>query len=149
VELDALPRGEPERAVAVAIGELVERQILRRRQPAAGDAHAHHQLRLLAQALLLELGGAVAVIALVDAVEFEQHGGLAAEGRRVAAELVRERAAQAMACELDLLDLGGTAITCHRQLLPRGHREDHVCENILFHRDHVVKCCIMRNNSVK
>ncbi len=44
VELDGLPRGDAQRAVAVAVGDGVEREILRGAQPAAGQPRAHHQL---------------------------------------------------------------------------------------------------------
>ena len=116
MELDALSRREPKRAVAVAVRELVERQILRRREAAAGYAHAHHQLGQLAEALLFELRRDVAVVALIDAVELEQNGGVAAEGRRAGADLFGEPPAQTVACELDLLDLGGTGVSGHGKL---------------------------------
>src|SRR5260370_3999598 len=97
--------------------------MLRPREAAAGYTHAHHQLGLLAEALLFELRRAVAVVALIDAVELEQHGRVAAEGRRARADLFGEPPAQTVACELDLLDLRGTRVSGHGKLpLPGLHR---------------------------
>src|SRR5260370_37868706 len=97
--------------------------MLRPREAAAGYTHALHQLGLLAEALLCELRRAVAVVALIDAVELAQHGRVAAESRRSGADLFGEPPAQTVACELDLLDLRGTGVSGHGELPFRGpHR---------------------------
>jgi hypothetical protein len=66
VKLDALPRRDPQRVVAVARREVVERDPLGRRHHAARDAAADHHLEFL--------GGfaEVAVVLLVDAVKLDE-----------------------------------------------------------------------------
>ena len=72
MKLDALARRDPQRPVGIAVGERVERQVLVGGQAPAGDADAHHELPDLVVAALLALGGAVAVIPLINAVKFEE-----------------------------------------------------------------------------
>ena len=50
----------------------VERQPLRGRQHAAGDAHAQHEGERLLQLLARALGAQVAVVLQIHAVEFDQ-----------------------------------------------------------------------------
>jgi hypothetical protein len=118
VELHALARRDAQAAVAEPVGEAVQREPLRRGEAAAGDARAHHELGRLAEAALLPLGRAVAVVALIDAVELEERAVGVAEPRGAGVgDRLRERAAQARARFLDRLDprpahrgaLGGTA----------------------------------------
>src|SRR5262249_33834872 len=104
---DALPRRDPQRAVGVLVSKPVERQILLGRQPSAGDADADHELGALLLAGLLELGRAVTVVALVDAVELEEVVAVLVERRagRVG-EPGGQRATQRAALPLHLFDLG-------------------------------------------
>ncbi len=82
VKLDALPCRNPQRPVGPSAGDRVEAEILLRGQPPAGDADADHELPHLALATLLQFGGAVAVVTLVDAVKFEERIALFIERLR-------------------------------------------------------------------
>ena len=72
MQLESLARGEAQRAVGVAPGNLIERQPLLWRTDAAGQAGADHEtvgrLQLLQAALLAQ----VAVVLLVAAVQLEE-----------------------------------------------------------------------------
>ncbi len=81
VELDALPGGDPQRPVGPAFGDPVEAEILLGREPPARNPHPDHELPDLVVAALLARGGGVAVIALIDAVKFEQRIALLVERR--------------------------------------------------------------------
>src|SRR5262249_20201007 len=76
---------------------------------------AHHELIVLGLAGLLQFGGAVAVVSLVNSVEFEQRVALAVKGRRRVGEVARQMAAQLAALLFYGLGLG----------------------NLLYHRAHV------------
>jgi len=79
VELERLARGDAQRAVGEAAGELIVHEVLRGGDDAAGLARAHHDGVFLARLAL------VAVILLVDAVELDELFVVPAEtvGRRV------------------------------------------------------------------
>ncbi len=97
VELDALPRRYPERAVGPVFGDFVKTKILLRGQPPAGNPHPDHELPYLAFAALFQFGRAVAVVALIDPVEFEQRVPLLVERgggfRQVAGNVAAQLAA--------------------------------------------------------
>ena len=71
VELHALPCGNAQAGIAVAVGEFVQRQILRGGEDAAGHAHAQHEVVFFFFATLLAFGGGVTVVLLVATVEFQ------------------------------------------------------------------------------
>ena len=121
MKLDALPRRDPERAVGTATGQVVEREILRRGQTAAGNAHAHHELPVLAVAALLQFGGAVAVIALIDAVKLEQAVPGIVERVGGIGEVARQIAAQLPALLLYRFGFGEGLDLGHFRLSRRGH----------------------------
>ncbi len=97
VELNALPCGQPERAVAVAVGEFVERQILRGGQASGRHPHAHHEGIILLLPALLQRGRGVAVELLVGAVEFQEVVAVLADLGPARRQFHGQRAAQAMA----------------------------------------------------
>ena len=105
MKLNALPRRDPQRAVRMAVGEPIEGEILIGGEPPAGDADAHHELPHLAFAALLQFGRAVAIISLIDAVEFEQRVTLLVERVFGVDEVAGEVAAQMPALLLDRLGL--------------------------------------------
>jgi hypothetical protein len=87
VELEGLPRGEPERAVGVLARQPVHGEPLRRRAHATGYPHADHEAVGRLEALLLPLVAQVPVVLLVDAVELGELRVRFGEG---AGGLVRE-----------------------------------------------------------
>jgi hypothetical protein len=114
VKLDALTRRDAQRAIGVTVGKIVQREVLVGGQAPARNADPHHELPVLLVAALLALGGAVAVIALIDAVKFEEAiPGLVERVRRVG-EIARQIAAQMAALLLDRLGF--------RDCVERGHR---------------------------
>ena len=119
VKLDALPRRDPQRPVGVTVGEFVEGEILLGGEPSARDAHADHELPDLVVAALLALGGAVAVVALVNTVEFEQRITLVVERHRRVREVARDMTAQLPALLLDRLGLRNGVDLNHVQALSR------------------------------
>ena len=72
VELEGLPRRQPQHLSAMAAAKIVELQPLCRAQHAARNAHARHEgerrLQLLAAALVAD----VAIVLLIDAVKLHQ-----------------------------------------------------------------------------
>ena len=114
----------------VAVGEAVEREVLVGGQPAARDADAHHELPELVVAALLALGGAVAVVALIDAVEFQQAVAGIVERRRGVGEIARQIAAQLAALLLDGLGLREVVDGAHR----RSARQPVCGEDLARHR---------------
>ena len=74
VELHRLPRGQPQRAVAVIARHPVERQPLRAGEDPAGNPHADHEGKRLLHLLARTLGAQIAIILQVHAVEFHQLG---------------------------------------------------------------------------
>ena len=103
MKLDALACGDPQRAVRVAIGDRIEREILIGGQPPARDAGAHHELPDLLLAALFALGGAVTVIPLIDPVEFEERVALLVERGGGVREISGNMPAQLTALLLDRL----------------------------------------------
>ena len=81
MELELLPGRDPERAVADGPGELVEGQVLRGVELAAGHPDPDHELVRLLLALALQQRAEVAVVLLVRAVELEHGRGVFAEVR--------------------------------------------------------------------
>ena len=129
VKLDALPRRDPQRPVGVTAGERVEGEILLGREPSARDADAHHELPDLVIAALLALGRAVAVVTLVDAVEFEERIALLVERRAGVGEIARDVPAQLPALLLDRLGLRNGVDLNHIAALSRrsGHNTAFRC----------------------
>ena len=72
MELDALPSGKPDGAVAVVARKLVHTQVLRRGQPAAWNLAADHEHVMLADALFSPRLAGVAIFLLIRTVELEQ-----------------------------------------------------------------------------
>ena len=103
VKLDALPCRDPQRAVGPITGDRIETEILLRGQPPAGNADADHELPHFAFAALLQFGGAVAVVTLVDAVKFEERIALLIERFLGVGEVSGDMAAQLPALLLDRL----------------------------------------------
>ena len=102
MELEGLPRGEPQRAVGVVVGDAVQRQPLRRRHEAAGQAHADHEAEGLLQLLLGALAAHVAVVLQIGAVELRELLVVLGDGAgHDLFEAVRDRAAKLMARFLD------------------------------------------------
>ena len=71
VELYALAGGNAQAGVAVAIGQFIEREILRCGEDAAWHAHAGHEAVLFILTALLAFGGSVAVVLFVTTVKFQ------------------------------------------------------------------------------
>jgi hypothetical protein len=89
----------------VPASERVECEILAGGEPSAGDAHAHHELPKLALPALFQFGGAVPVVALIDAVEFEQRIAFLVEGCGRVGEIAGDMTAQLAALLLDCFGL--------------------------------------------
>src|SRR5262249_23681536 len=87
-----------------------------------GNADAHHELPDLAVAALFALGGAVAVITLINTVEFEQRIALLVEGLRRVGKVLSQPAPQMAASLLDRLGLGNgfDGLDLIHATLPRG-----------------------------
>src|SRR5205085_11609371 len=96
------------------VGKIVEREVLVGGQAPARNADPHHELPDLVVAALLALGGAVAVIALIDAVKFEEAVAGLVEGVRRVGEIARQMPAQLPALLLDRFGF--------RDCVERGHR---------------------------
>ena len=119
VELVVLPRGDPQGAVAVAPGQVVEHEILIGREDAARDLAADHERVLGFSVAAAAPASRVAVLLLVDPVEFQELRALLREVVRLPGELGSEWPAQAATLLLDLLD--GTQRSCpvrHRHPFP-------------------------------
>ena len=72
VELHGFPRRQPDGAVGAFPRQLLDAEPLLRRQDAGGDPHPRHEDEGFFHALLAAFGAQVAVVLLVDAVEFRQ-----------------------------------------------------------------------------
>ena len=104
VQLHRLPRGQPHRPVGIGARHLVDRQPLRRREHAAGNAHAQHKGEGFLHALLGALGAQVAVVLQVEAVEFDELlVVLHDRAGNILAQALLKRAAQIIARFLDAL----------------------------------------------
>ena len=85
--------------------EPVEGKVLLGSEPPAGDADADHELPDLVIAALLALGGAIAVVTLVNPVEFEERITLVVERHSGVREVARNVTPQLPALLLDRLGL--------------------------------------------
>src|SRR5262249_15769751 len=101
VELDALPAGEAQGAVAVSVGQLVQGEILLRRHAAARNLAAHHEHVVLAKPLAAAGLAGVAVLLLIGAVGLQGLVGLLAERIAVFPQFFGDRAAQGTTVLLD------------------------------------------------
>src|SRR5262249_53197752 len=115
VKLDALARGDRKRAVAAAVGEIVECEVLVRRDFAARDLAADHEHVVLADAALGAILAGVAVVLLIGAVELQQLLVLIVEVVGVFKKLEGDGAAQGAAGLLDALDRGALDRWYHRR----------------------------------
>src|SRR5581483_7375597 len=86
-----------------------------------GDADPHHELPDFVLAALLALGGAVAIVALIGAVEFEQAVAAVVERHRGIGEVARDGAAQLPALLLDGLGLRDVVDGVYRRAHFRPH----------------------------
>src|SRR5262249_22268915 len=119
VELDALPRGEAERAVGVLAGQFVDGQVLLTGDLPAGDLAADHEHVRLAGPLFAACFSRVAVLLLVGPVELQEAFVGVAEMIDLGGDLVADRAAQMLAGFLLQLDGGalrlpGLGVMAHR-----------------------------------
>ena len=97
VKLDALTGGDAQGAVAVAGGNVIVSQILLGGEFAAWQLAAHHELVFLAGL------ARIPIHLLIRAVKFDQDfAGLTEKGVRTF-QVLRQRAAQAVTFEFDLL----------------------------------------------
>jgi hypothetical protein len=101
VELAALAGGEAQGAGGVAVGQVVEGEVLVRGDFAAGDLAADHEHVVLADALLGPPLAGVAVLLLVGAVELQQILAGVGQARDGAGQVFRDRAAELPAGFLD------------------------------------------------
>ena len=106
VELEVLARGHAQRAVGPLLADVVVRQVRLGRDDAAGDPRPDHQLVVLVEPFGARLFAAVAVILLVDAMEFQQLLGVVAECGRVLEQLLFDEPTQVIAARLDGLVAG-------------------------------------------
>src|SRR5690348_279907 len=104
---------------AYTVGEAVESEILIGGEPSAGDADSHHQLPDLVIAALLALGGTVAVVALVNSVEFEERIALFVEWGAGFGEIAGDMPAKLPALLLDRLGLRNGVDLNHIAALPK------------------------------
>ena len=81
-------------------------RVVTRSEPPARNADAHHELPDLVIAALLALGGAVAVVPLINAVKFQEAVAGFVERSGGVGEILGEIAAQLPALLLDRLGLG-------------------------------------------
>src|ERR1700739_1065650 len=105
MELNALRCRDPHGAIGVSVGEGIEGEILLGCEPPAWNADTHHELPDFVVTALLALGGAVAVVALVDSVEFEERVALIVERSAGIAEIAGDVPAQLTALLLDRLGI--------------------------------------------
>ena len=119
MELETLPGGDPERAVAEPVGQVVEREILLRGHRAGRNGDAHHELPGLLPAFGLAPPARVAVVLLVGAVELEQLEVVVPEVGRLPGQRIADRAPQVTAVALGQLDLG-RRLGGHDVILTRG-----------------------------
>ena len=99
MKLDRLTGRDPQRPIGVAIGDLVEKQVLLRRQLSAGQACPQHELVMIHRPVEL---ACVPILLLVDAVKFEKLVGGIAEKWISLGELLANRPAQSATLRLDL-----------------------------------------------
>src|SRR5207302_9861274 len=101
---DALPICDPQRTVAVAVGQLVDHQVLRAAQHTSRDLAPHHELvrRLGVRAALR--APLVPILLLIRTVELEELRALVRDVRGTLGELGGDLPAQAVALLLDSLD---------------------------------------------
>ncbi len=119
VELDGLPRGQPQRAVAAFARDPLRRQPLPWRQDTAGHAQPRHEDERLLHLLASAFGAQVAIVLHVDAVEFgqllivvRQRAGLHA------GQAIGDGAAQQAAVGLDRFVGRGRALRVHHRAAP-------------------------------
>ena len=103
VHLEGLAGGDPQRAVAQPVGQLVHGQKEVAGDAAAGTAQPQHHLPVLLTTLL----AVVAIVLLVTAVKLQNLNCVLTEIGQLVAQLGVERLAQMVAARLQLLELGG------------------------------------------
>ena len=108
VQLEGLAGGQLEGVAAVLVGQRVDLEPLFRRADAAGHADADHEDEGLFQSRFFALVAFVAVVLLVDAVEFREiRVGVGDGAGRAVLQAGGQRAAQVVAGQLDVFDLAG------------------------------------------
>jgi len=107
VELEGLAGGQLDVVAAVLVGQRVDLEPLLRGADAAGDADADHEDEGFFEASLLAFGALVAVVLLVDAVEFRDGRVVVGDGAgRAVLEAGGQRAAEEIAGFFEALDFG-------------------------------------------
>ena len=122
MQLQILPGGDAQRAVAPCAGDVIVGEIRLGGHDPTRDSGADHHHVVLVEAELAGLLAQVAVVLLIDTVELEDHLGVVAEDAGVLEQLVAQGSAQAVAPRLDLLSArhlcdvcGATACIAHDQ----------------------------------
>src|SRR5262249_18311 len=111
VELEVLPGGDADRAVAPAVCYLVVSDVAVGAATATGDAGPDHQLVVAVQAAPARLLALVAVVLLIDPMKLQDLDVGLVKRRRVLGQLAGDRAAQSAAGLFDHLDLRGLGLT--------------------------------------
>src|SRR5207247_7321608 len=104
VELVALARRDAQRAVAVAVRQLVDGEVLRAGEHAARQLAANHELVRRLAVGAAPLAALVSILLLVRPVELEELSARIREVVGAGGELLREMPAQSAALLLHLLD---------------------------------------------
>ena len=106
VQLQALPRGDPQRRVADFVAQVELGQQLVAGEPAAGDGRADHEAVELGLGRPVDagLGTPLAVVLLIRAVVLEQLRAGLADKLVAVAQFLGDRAAKIVACRLGDFD---------------------------------------------
>src|SRR5690606_2218249 len=80
VKLNGLARGDAQAALGILLGNAIEPQPLRGAEQAARNTQAHHELINPLQLAALAISAQIAVILLIDTMEFHQQWIVAGNG---------------------------------------------------------------------
>src|SRR5260370_33124188 len=114
MQLQALPRGNAQRAVGDSIGEVIMSKVGICRERPSWNARPYHHLIRLFHAGSLPALPRVAVLLLIDSMELQQGYCFLGKPRRIQSQLARQRTTQAVALRLNCLYLAA---------LPRAKRQ--------------------------
>src|ERR1700722_13762769 len=105
MKLNRLSGCQTQRAIRITRGDRIQRKPLRRRDYAAGQTRAYHELVVGLELLQTSLVAQIAIILLIAAVKLDQlRVGIGDGARDRIGETFLQRAAQATAVRLDVLD---------------------------------------------